>query len=64
MTKKDYEMIADAIAETVDGYADLDTAGTMVRMAIRDTALSIANVLESDNPRFDRNRFLVACGVR
>ena len=64
MTKKHYTLIADAIAESVDAYAELDTAGDMVRMALRDVALSIADTLEADNPRFDRNRFLVACGVR
>lgn len=67
MTKKDYNIIAEAIAESVDAYAWLferDPAGDIARMALRDVALSIADTLEADNPRFDRNRFLVACGVR
>jgi hypothetical protein len=29
----------------------------------RDIAVTLANVFEIDNPRFDRDRFLVACGV-
>jgi hypothetical protein len=64
MTKKNYMMIANAIADTLEEYRNLDTSGTMARMAIRDVAITIADTLETDNDRFDRNTFLIACGVR
>ena len=60
MTRKDYVMIAKTLkneryqfAENEDGYALLNIL-----------AHQFANQLEQDNPRFDRARFLVACGVK
>lgn len=53
MTRKDYVLIAQAIADVwCDSQAQADIAD------------SIANALEADNPRFDRARFLDACGVK
>ena len=53
MTRKDYVMIADTIATSWHASADSKA----------DIAYKFADVLEADNPRFDRHRFLVACGV-
>ena len=53
MTKKDYAIIAKAIANTYD-ISDIGRASV---------ANEIARALAADNPRFDRNRFLTACGV-
>jgi hypothetical protein len=64
MTRKDFELVAECVAEVVDGYASMETGGTMARMGVHDVALTLANRFEEVNPRFDRNRFLVACGVR
>lgn len=51
MTKKDYELIADWAAYCKDMPLDL-------------VALEIlATKLEGDNPKFDRDKFLTACGV-
>ncbi len=52
MTRKDYELIAQAIA---DVWCDA--------VAQKDIAESLAEALAGDNPRFDRARFLSACGV-
>jgi hypothetical protein len=55
MTKKDFELIA-AVCRT-RLYGDLTKAQ-------RDTvAAHFADALERTNPRFDRERFLKACGV-
>jgi hypothetical protein len=56
MTRKDYVLIAKAIKGTYFGNK------TWVRNCeqISDT---IARALQSDNPRFDKGRFLKACGV-
>lgn len=53
MTRKDYILIAEVIATSWHANAE----------AKRDLAVSMAEALETDNPRFDRKRFLVACGV-
>jgi hypothetical protein len=61
MSKKDYELIAQAIRcelETARGnFEDSAAAG------IEDTAARIASELGNDNPRFDGLRFLRACGL-
>ena len=48
MTRKDYILIAKAIQESTDKT---------------EIAYAIATVLAADNPRFDRARFLAACGL-
>ena len=54
MTKKDFELIAEAIKEiTVSDYPQ----------DRKDKAQLFAAVLATTNPRFDRARFLSACGV-
>ena len=68
MTKKDYVLIAgvvsarldaaSAAAKDVDSTEDGSTVSHCAAMA-RD----FADVLERENPRFDRARFLAACGV-
>ena len=54
MTRKDYQLIADVIAVNWFGSAELKA----------DLANNLADKLEQDNPRFDRARFLTACGVK
>ena len=51
MTKKDFELIAATIAYLPAGPAR------------RETARLFADALATTNPRFDRARFLRACGV-
>lgn len=56
MTRKDYELIANAINDCVyPGAGDYNT--------VRLVARKVADELAEDNPRFDRNKFLGACGV-
>lgn len=66
MTRKDYEAMAQAFRQAlqarlarVDGYerqAACDGFADAVHVA--------ASVFAADNPRFDRERFLKACGVQ
>lgn len=55
MTRKDYELIAAAIRRASDapGYAERN----------KFVSMELADALYRDNPRFDRSRFLAACGV-
>ena len=66
MTRKDYVAIAAAIALTRDYIARTEPEENQIDM--RDGAAlaaeHIANVMAQDNPRFDRQRFLKACGVQ
>ena len=60
MTRKDYELIA---AATRDALHSARPWSEDKEEGIRLTARSIADALAADNPRFDRSRFLAACGV-
>ncbi len=59
MSRKDYEAIAADIARSMDRTLS-PHAEAVLRMLARD----LAGTFEADNPRFDRDRFLVACGVK
>lgn len=74
MTKKDYELIATAFKQDlgflVERYPFYASERTDKRKSF-DTALNhgiqtarrLATALELDNPKFDRVRFLEACGM-
>jgi hypothetical protein len=55
MSRKDYELIAACLANAPQG-ADPEADRASV-------ALAFALEMELDNPRFDRERFLTACGI-
>ena len=62
MTRKDYEALAKAI------YGSLIQSGSLTdqdRFAEQHSVVvcRVAEVLERDNPRFDRELFVKACGV-
>jgi hypothetical protein len=58
MTRKDYELIARAISEV-----SKLTMNPQASIAVRTVAANIAMHLVSQNDRFDRSKFLKACGV-
>ena len=55
MTRKDYVLIAQTLAQFTGDSGDVIDRDKM--------AYALAKALELDNPRFDFDRFLVACGV-
>ena len=56
MTRKDYQLIA-KVFNDFSKVIDLnDTVGAEI-------ALCLADDLQADNPRFDREMFLTACGL-
>lgn len=61
MTRKDYVAIAAALRQFYmdDERESIHTASG----AVEYVAHNIANVMARDNPRFDRQRFLRACGI-
>lgn len=56
MNKKDFEMLARELAKVTAMDAPHSYGGTIA-------AQNIASALVHTNPRFDRARFLKACGV-
>jgi hypothetical protein len=56
MTRKDYQLIAEVFANFGKMIELNETIGA-------DIARDLADALQGDNPRFDRARFLDACGV-
>ena len=59
MTKKDYVLIARAFVLAAEAN---DSTG--YRLARYDVARILCESLAMDNPKFDRARFLAACGVQ
>ncbi len=62
MTRKDYQLIAEAIkismryeASNIENEAGID--------AVKNVAYDLVKALASDNPRFDKERFLIAAGI-
>lgn len=56
MTRKDFQMMAETIAA-------LGRAGAYNAATQREIAENFAHRLAQTNPRFDRARFIKACGV-
>jgi hypothetical protein len=59
MTRKDYILIADAIAT-----ARKVEQGETVLVSVAHLANTLATELQIENPRFNREIFLKACGVK
>lgn len=73
MTRKDYVLIAAAINKahlfaSTDGMTVAESAEycshKFRETAYREAARALADALGNENPRFDRGRFLTACGVK
>lgn len=71
MTRKDYVLISKALRLQVDqlngciGRCSLQARDMLInqRIGVFASAEQLADDLASENPRFDRARFLQACGV-
>jgi hypothetical protein len=74
MTRKDYNALAEMVRTTRTHYQGAKPKAKvskdikeLVKGACTDAvdhmAREIANICEADNPHFDRDRFMIACGV-
>lgn len=70
MTKKDFELIADSFIERREAINDEGEAGNYTASEFKFAhytldmhAIELANALATTNERFDRDKFLSACGV-
>jgi hypothetical protein len=62
MTRKDYVLIAETIKGAIDYEAEFNNSPANAE-ALKKLSITLALRLSNDSPRFDCNRFLVACGV-
>lgn len=62
MTKKDFELIAAALRSARVGDNDTIAAKAVYNNGIDNASHRMADALAKTNPRFDRERFLIACG--
>ena len=60
MTRKDYVMISSILKGMQKQFKEGEEGNTLLWIL----AQQFANELQADNPRFDRARFLEACGVK
>lgn len=60
MTRKDFELIANNIRIALEGVRSNDKPGDGLRWL----AIEFSRDLSSTNSRFNRTRFLEACGVK
>lgn len=66
MTRKDYEKIAAILfpfAHNSKDFPDKTESDRGITYAGKEIANRMADMLAADNPRFDRARFLRACGL-
>lgn len=61
MTRKDFVLIANALKDAAEMAS---TAHPDFRRGVNQAASDIAYALRTTNPRFDRERFLKACGMQ
>jgi hypothetical protein len=62
MTRKDYELIAKALNTQMEMSVLCEEEAGIY--AVTNIACDLADTLVRENPRFDRARFLSACGVK
>ena len=68
MTRKDYVAMAEVVKATTFGTFHHDEVTGQVKVWNDDVrsaefAGRVADVFAADNPRFDRGRFMAACGL-
>ncbi len=63
MTRKHYEQFARELSRDLANIQIGDTNRDLIRLQIEYAANLIADIAIQDNPRFDRSRFMKACGL-
>lgn len=63
MTKKHFQLLADALKDSVISTSGIDTQ-EYVQVQWEHCVERIAQACKESNPRFDRDRFFRACGYQ
>ena len=61
LTRKVFEQVAGSVKKSVDKAGE--TKDLKLRDFAYDMAVELADYFQKENPRFDRDRFLDACGL-
>lgn len=61
LTRKDFKAVAEIIKENT--HERLSIGGKAVWLSKQHTCRDLANYFTTQNPRFDRERFMTACGL-
>lgn len=62
MTKKDYELIAGVIMSHLP--ESIDAATGVERAKMTEFAEDLSGELHKSNPKFNKDKFLTACGIK
>ena len=62
MTRKDYKLIAEVLNRAIKNWEGFDQERPEEVVSM--IAKTLSSQLIQDNPRFDRTKFLEACGVK
>ena len=62
MTRKDYVLLAEALADARRIALQSENSPENTAAGVVLASLTLAQILQNENPRFDRARFLAACG--
>lgn len=66
MTKKDYELIARNIKGSLQRELEIEREGNntwSAQASLKVLAIGLADELLIDNPKFNPQKFLIACGL-
>ena len=61
MTKKDYIIFASVIKQHIEDEGGKENPSA--KIALERLAKTLCSIFQEDNARFDRTRFLAACGI-
>lgn len=62
MTKKHYQATADVLRSVYQDYGVAESPDPLFHLAMKSLAGRMAVLFQVDNPRFDREKFMEACG--
>lgn len=64
MSKKDYKLVAEVLKRVHDSYRPQDyPEESYAQLAVRQVMTCLATELKAANPRFDKERWWLACGI-
>ena len=63
LTKKHYKAIAKIVKSRYTSYDPYDPEEDNMAYGIENLMWSLADYFAKDNPQFDKNKFLTACGL-
>ncbi len=63
VTRKDYKAIAEIIEVNTEKHKQQGTGSLLCDTVRKSIALELADYFATDNPKFDRQKFLNACGL-